>query len=91
LALRQRSRAPIYLGGGPRRQLAEHEVAGLSFDHAQQTGAWLQCKVMSQRDRWFGGTFDPDQLDKALNDHAQEAIRRPRACLRNARIAGLGS
>ncbi len=29
-------------------------------------------KVMTQKDRWFGGKFDPDQLEKALNSYAQE-------------------
>lgn len=32
----------------------------------------LQYKVMSQKDRWFGGKFDPDQLEKALNAYAEE-------------------
>jgi hypothetical protein len=31
-----------------------------------------QYKVMTQKDRWFGGKFDPDQLEKALNAYAQE-------------------
>lgn len=29
-------------------------------------------KVMTQKDRWFGGKFDPDQLEKALNAYAGE-------------------
>lgn len=31
-----------------------------------------QYKVMTQKDRWFGGKFDPEQLEKALNSYAQE-------------------
>ena len=31
-----------------------------------------QYKVMSQKDRWFGWKFDPEQLEKALNSYAQE-------------------
>lgn len=32
----------------------------------------LEYKVMSQKDRWFAGKFDPDQLEKGLNAYAQE-------------------
>lgn len=26
-----------------------------------------QYKVLSQKDKWFSGKFDPDKLEKALN------------------------
>jgi Domain of unknown function (DUF4177) len=29
-------------------------------------------KVLSQKDKWFSGKFDPDLLEKALNAYAQQ-------------------
>jgi hypothetical protein len=29
-------------------------------------------KVLSQKDKWFSGKFDPDMLEKALNAYAQQ-------------------
>ncbi len=31
-----------------------------------------QYKVMTQKDRFFGGKFDPEKLEKALNAYAEE-------------------
>jgi len=29
-------------------------------------------KVLTQKDKWFSGKFDPDQLEKALNAYAEQ-------------------
>ncbi len=31
-----------------------------------------QYKVMSQKDRFFGGKFDPEKLEAAINSYASE-------------------
>ena len=31
-----------------------------------------QYKVLSQKDKWFSGKFDPELLEKALNSYAQQ-------------------
>jgi Domain of unknown function (DUF4177) len=31
-----------------------------------------EYKVMTQKDRFFGGKFDPEKLEKALNAYAEE-------------------
>jgi hypothetical protein len=31
-----------------------------------------EYKVMSQKDKWFSGKFDPDTLEKAINAYAEE-------------------
>lgn len=30
-----------------------------------------EYKVLSQKDKWYSGKFDPDMLEKALNDYAR--------------------
>ena len=32
-------------------------------------------KVISQRDKWFSGTFDPARLESILNEHAADGWR----------------
>jgi DNA-directed RNA polymerase subunit RPC12/RpoP len=32
-------------------------------------------KVLTLRDKWFGGKFDPAKLEEALNDHAKRGWR----------------
>jgi hypothetical protein len=34
-----------------------------------------EYKVLSQKDRWFGGKFDPQKLEAALNSYAEEGWR----------------
>ncbi len=34
-----------------------------------------QYKVLSQKDKWFSGKFDPDKLEKALNAYAEQGWR----------------
>ena len=34
-----------------------------------------QYKVLSQKDKWFSGKFDPDKLEGALNAYAEQGWR----------------
>lgn len=34
-----------------------------------------EYKVMSQKDKWFNGKFDPERLEQALNAYAREGWR----------------
>jgi hypothetical protein len=34
-----------------------------------------EYKVLTQKDRWFKGNFDPEKLEEALNDFAQHGWR----------------
>ena len=34
-----------------------------------------EYKVLTQKDKWFGGKFDPLQLEKAINSYADEGWR----------------
>ena len=31
-----------------------------------------EYKVLTQKDRWFGGKFDPEKLEQAMNSYAVE-------------------
>ena len=31
-----------------------------------------EYKVLSQKDKWFSGKFDPEVLEKTLNSYAQQ-------------------
>lgn len=31
-----------------------------------------EYKVLTQKDRWFGGKFDPEKLEQAMNSYAAE-------------------
>jgi hypothetical protein len=31
-----------------------------------------EYKVLSQKDKWFSGKFDPETLEKSLNSYAQQ-------------------
>lgn len=35
----------------------------------------FQYKILTQKDRWFGGKFDPNRVEEALNAYAQEGWR----------------
>jgi DNA-directed RNA polymerase subunit RPC12/RpoP len=39
-------------------------------EHAPPTPGALRYKVLTLRDKCFGGKFDPARLEEALNDHA---------------------
>lgn len=34
-----------------------------------------QYKVLSQKDKWFSGKFDPELLEEALNAYAEQGWR----------------
>ena len=34
-----------------------------------------EYKVLSQKDKWFSGKFDPETLENALNAYAQQGWR----------------
>jgi len=34
-----------------------------------------EYKVLTQKDRWFGGKFEPQKIELALNSYAQEGWR----------------
>ena len=34
-----------------------------------------EYKVLTQKDKWFSGKFDPNVLEKALNDYAEQGWR----------------
>ena len=34
-----------------------------------------QYKVLSQKDKWFSGKFDPEKLEAAMNAYAQQGWR----------------
>lgn len=35
----------------------------------------MEYKVLTQKDRWFGGKFEPAKIEQALNAYAQEGWR----------------
>ncbi len=53
---------------------------GMNFDFdnntASATGAKrYQYKVLSQKDKWFSGKFDPELLEQAMNSYAAQGWR----------------
>jgi len=67
---------------------------GMNFDFntntaTAATGKHYQYKVLSQKDKWFTGKFDPMVLEQALNAYAQQGWR-VIGCA-TADIAGFGA
>ena len=67
---------------------------GMNFDFNTNTASAAtmkryQYKVLSQKDRWFTGKFDPALLEQALNAYAQQGWR-VIGCA-TADIAGFGT
>ena len=53
---------------------------GMNFDFNTNTASpvsakYYQYKVLSQKDKWFTGKFDPMVLEQALNAYAQQGWR----------------
>ena len=54
---------------------------GMSFDFNTNTAApaqeprFYEYKVLTQKDKWFSGKFDPAVLEQALNAYAQQGWR----------------
>jgi hypothetical protein len=42
-----------------------------------------EYKVLTQKDRWFGGKFEPLKIESALNAYAQEGWRLAAAATAN--------
>jgi len=40
-----------------------------------KNGAIHEYKVLTQKDRFWGGKFDPEKLEAALNSYAEEGWR----------------
>jgi hypothetical protein len=34
-----------------------------------------QYKILTQKDKWFSGKFDPERLEQAINAYAQQGFR----------------
>jgi hypothetical protein len=47
-----------------------------------------EYKVLTQKDKWFSGKFDPIKLEEALNSYAQQGWRL--ATCATADIPGIG-
>lgn len=41
------------------------------FSDLENTKKRKEYKVLSQKDKWFSGKFDPSLLEKALNEYAK--------------------
>lgn len=53
---------------------------GMNFDFSNNTStpnteARYEYKVLSQKDKWFSGKFDPAVLEQAINAYAQQGWR----------------
>lgn len=54
---------------------------GMNFDFSTNTAApaaapkFYEYKVLTQKDKWFSGKFDPAILEQALNAYAQQGWR----------------
>ncbi len=43
--------------------------------HKPKEKIMKEYKILSQKDKWFSGKFDPDNLEKAINSYAQQGWR----------------
>lgn len=78
----------------PPQQPQPQSNQGMNFDFSTNTataptGKHYQYKVLSQKDKWFTGKFDPMVLEQALNAYAQQGWR-VIGCA-TADIAGFGA
>jgi hypothetical protein len=55
---------------------------------SQNSGTTKQYKVLTQKDKWFSGKFDPEKLEQALNSYASQGWRLRGVA--TASIPGLG-
>jgi hypothetical protein len=42
---------------------------------SQPADSRVEYKVLTQKDKWFTGKFDPERLEQALNAYAQQGWR----------------
>jgi hypothetical protein len=59
-----------------------------SSSNTLQGGGPKQYKVLTQKDKWFSGKFDPDKLEQALNSYASQGWRL--SGVATASVPGLG-
>ena len=57
-----------------------NSTMGLNFDFDTNTATvassqHFEYKVLSQKDKWFSGKFDPMVLEQAMNSYAQQGWR----------------
>ncbi len=66
-------------GGSLRLDVTYEQSAGGAPTASPAVGAgrpsMVQYKILTQKDRWFGGKFDPLKVEEALNAYAQEGWR----------------
>lgn len=55
----------------------------------KSNGALMQYKVLTQKDRFFGGKFSPEKLEAAINGYAEQGWRA--VSMATAEIPSLGS
>lgn len=81
--------------GIPAAPAAQTSSQGVNFDFNTNTATPTagkknyQYKVLSQKDKWFSGKFDPALLEQAINSYAQQGWR-VIGCA-TADIAGFGA
>ena len=46
-----------------------------SSESCNKTSKGKEYKVLTQKDKWFSGKFDPELLEKALNSYAAQGWR----------------
>lgn len=59
---------------------ANQSTLGLDFDFNTNTATavtqeFYEYKVLTQKDKWFSGKFDPALLEQAINAYAQQGWR----------------
>ena len=62
------------------QQAAPTSTQGVNFDFntntaSASTAKHYQYKVLSQKDKWFSGKFDPMMLEQAMNAYADQGWR----------------
>jgi Domain of unknown function (DUF4177)/Protein of unknown function (DUF2510) len=55
---------PLSTEGGPQ-----------AVDHVAGEGEGIEYKVLTQKDRFFGGKFDPEKLEAGINSYATQGWR----------------
>lgn len=66
---------------GAKLNVAQTSAQGMNFDFSTNTATGFQSaqqyeyKVLTQKDKWFSGKFDPAVLESALNAYAQQGWR----------------
>jgi len=76
----QPTQAPVPPVPPPPPQMPPQATGGMNFDFNTNTAtpttkAFYEYKVLSQKDKWFSGKFDPSILEQAINAYAQQGWR----------------